>query len=45
MILRLLPACLALEKKEDFDKESRRWAGRGWLLMGYVADVDVRDLL
>ena len=27
MILRLLPACFALEKKEDLDKESRRWAG------------------
>ena len=44
MILRLLPTCLALEKK-DLDKESRRWVGRGRLLMGCVVDVDVRVFL
>ena len=35
----------ALEKKEDLDKESGRWAGRGRLLMACVVDVDVRDFL
>ena len=44
MVLRLLLACLALEKKADLDKESRRWAGRGWLLMECVEDVDGRDV-
>ena len=43
--VRLLPACLALEKKEDPDKEIRGWAGRGRLLMGCVMDVDGRDFL
>ena len=45
MVLRLLLARLASEKKEDLDKESRRWAGRGRLSRGCVVDVNGRDLL